>query len=186
MVRERRSALYPIRVRVHFSSPHNSVPGCSLHIGRKQPFHNHALLTLILSPHRSRYVQVAMNSAFVGVVIYIIYNFITTIQSDVTIRAEDALRRELQIIENCNKDYIDNKCHLPHGRLLELPCQELLACRNKPPPRIERYVCSIAFCFLRRLFGFASADRTWNANTRVFFLPTRCDIGRRWRHRHLR
>lgn len=85
----------------------------------------------------SGYVQVAMNSAFVGMVIYIIYNFITTIQNDVTIRAEDALTRELQIIKKCKQDYYDNKCHLPHGRLLELPCQAFLDC-TKTVPRIER------------------------------------------------
>ncbi|KAG0295927.1 hypothetical protein BGZ96_010618 [Linnemannia gamsii] len=86
----------------------------------------------------SGYVQVAMNSAFVGVVIYIIYNFITTIQSDVTIRAEDAVQREKQIIAKCDSDYYDEKCHMPHGRYLELLCQELMACKNKPHPRIER------------------------------------------------
>ncbi|OAQ35965.1 hypothetical protein K457DRAFT_120706 [Linnemannia elongata AG-77] len=82
--------------------------------------------------------MVAMNSAFVGMVIYIIYNFITTIQNDVTIRAEGALARELQIIKKCKQDYYDNKCHLPHGRLLELPCQEFLECSTKTVPRIER------------------------------------------------
>ncbi|KAF9904076.1 hypothetical protein EC991_003109 [Linnemannia zychae] len=86
----------------------------------------------------SGYVQVAMNSAFVAMMIYIIYNFITTIQNDVTIRAEDALNRELQIIKNCKTDYLANKCNLPHGPLLVGPCESLLACYTRDTPRIER------------------------------------------------
>jgi hypothetical protein len=87
-----------------------------------------------------------MNSAFVGVAIYIIYNFITTIQNDVSIRADDALKRERQIIANCKKDYYDNNCHLPRrGRIFELPCQELLACSKQMLPTIDRYVDSITF-----------------------------------------
>ncbi|KAF9133487.1 hypothetical protein BGW39_009677 [Mortierella sp. 14UC] len=86
----------------------------------------------------SGYVQVVMNSAFVAIVIYIIYNFITTIQSDVTIRAEDALRREEQIIDKCKRDYLDNMCDQPRGPYIVEYCESLLACSNKPKPRIER------------------------------------------------
>ncbi|KAG0273879.1 hypothetical protein BGZ95_010322 [Linnemannia exigua] len=86
----------------------------------------------------SGYVQVAMNSAFVAIVIYIIYNFITTIQGDVTIRAEAALRRELQIIANCKRDYKDNNCSPTPVPLLIAACEKLSACINRHIPRIER------------------------------------------------
>ncbi|KAF8946366.1 hypothetical protein BGZ47_000706 [Haplosporangium gracile] len=80
----------------------------------------------------SGYVQVAMNSAFVGMVMYIIYNFITTIQSDVSIRAEDAMRREQQIIANCQRLYKVELCDGDRGPFLEVRCQELFACKSKP------------------------------------------------------
>ncbi|KAF9929462.1 hypothetical protein FBU30_001535 [Linnemannia zychae] len=83
------------------------------------------------------YVQVVMNSIFVGITLYIIYNFITTIQSDVTIRAEDEFNRQQQIIRKCDEDYIANKCHDPVP-ILKSYCEEILACKNKPLPRIER------------------------------------------------
>ncbi|KAF9141087.1 hypothetical protein BG015_001406 [Linnemannia schmuckeri] len=85
----------------------------------------------------SGYVQVAMNSAFVGMVMYIIYNFITTIQNDVSIRAEDALRQEQDIIDKCKKNYYDNLCDLHRVPLIESKCQEFWECSTKAP-RIER------------------------------------------------
>lgn len=121
-----------------------------------------------------------MNSAFVGIVIYIIYNFITTIQSDISNRAEEALRQEQQKINNCERDYRANNCNvLPVPPLLILPCQILSDCMNTPPPRIERYgVHPIFFCWLRRRqFSGACFADTW-------FPPY--EIGRLWQHRHLR
>ncbi|KAF9145785.1 hypothetical protein BGX30_006841 [Mortierella sp. GBA39] len=84
----------------------------------------------------SGYVQVAMNSVFVGMVVYIIYNFIATIQSDLSIRAEGALRKEQQLIDDCNRIYHLNKCDQPVDLLIG-QCQELDDCRNRPL-RIER------------------------------------------------
>ncbi|KAF9546352.1 hypothetical protein EC957_009841 [Mortierella hygrophila] len=87
----------------------------------------------------SGYVQVMMNLAFVGIVIYIIYNFITTIQSDVSIRAEVALLQEQKIINDCKWGYDSNFCHKPRGPYLEPMCQKLKDCFSKPLPKIERY-----------------------------------------------
>ncbi|KAG9070374.1 hypothetical protein KI688_009711 [Linnemannia hyalina] len=109
----------------------------------------------------SGYVQVAMNSAFVGMAIYIIYNFITTIQNDVSIRAEDALSREQKIIDDCNRIYHLNKCDQPHVELLKVPCQELLDCLSKPPPRIERSaVAAQTFALIFNTFVHAISYKT--------------------------
>ncbi|KAK3817998.1 MAG: Di-sulfide bridge nucleocytoplasmic transport domain-containing protein [Linnemannia elongata] len=86
----------------------------------------------------SGYVQVAMNSAFVGIVFYIIYNFITTIQSDVSIRAENALVQEREKRDKCEQDYLTELCYKPHGPSHKPLCDHLFACKNNPLPRIER------------------------------------------------
>ncbi|KAG0374227.1 hypothetical protein BGX24_010657 [Mortierella sp. AD032] len=101
----------------------------------------------------SGYVQVAMNSAFVAIVIYIIYNFITTIQSDVTIRAEKALEWELQIIDDCKRKYTDNNCDQPVPMVV-VECGKLLTCKDKAIPRIER--SAVAAETFALLFNVAS------------------------------
>lgn len=92
-----------------------------------------------------------MNSAFVGIVFYIIYNFITTIQSDVSIRAENALVQEREKRDKCEQDYLTELCYKPHGPSHKPLCDHLFACKNNPLPRIERYgVHHIFFCWLRK------------------------------------
>ncbi|KAF9352266.1 hypothetical protein BGX26_009899 [Mortierella sp. AD094] len=86
----------------------------------------------------SGYVQVAMNTAFVGILIYIIANFITTIQSDVSMRMERMLQLENKRIENCEKDYLGS-CNGPRVALQFVPmCEDLRACMEQPHPRIAR------------------------------------------------
>ncbi|KAF9096172.1 hypothetical protein BGX29_005547 [Mortierella sp. GBA35] len=85
------------------------------------------------------YVQVAMNTAYAGIGIYVLYNFYTTIQSDVSIRAENTLKRETQAIANCKKDYYETyKCNGPYGPALIMTCAYLSECIERPDPKIER------------------------------------------------
>ncbi|KAG0292896.1 hypothetical protein BGZ98_002425, partial [Dissophora globulifera] len=87
----------------------------------------------------SGYVQVAMNTMFVGVLIYIVANFITTIQSDVSSMSEALLQRERRRIENCRKDYFEiYRCNGPIGPALFRTCEDARACMEQPDPRIGR------------------------------------------------
>ncbi|KAF9203836.1 hypothetical protein BGZ49_005989 [Haplosporangium sp. Z 27] len=87
----------------------------------------------------SGYVQVAMNTVFVGILIYIIANFIATIQSDVSMRMEGILNREIKKIERCRIDYYETySCHKKHGPALFTVCENLLSCKEQPLPRIAR------------------------------------------------
>ncbi|KAG0365276.1 hypothetical protein BGZ54_006698, partial [Gamsiella multidivaricata] len=85
------------------------------------------------------YVQVAMNTVFVGVLIYIVANFITTIQSDVSLRTETLLQRERQRRANCEKEYYQvYRCDKPIGAALFTVCEDRKACMEQPEPRIGR------------------------------------------------
>ena len=87
----------------------------------------------------SRYVQVAMNTVFVGVLIYIVANFIITVQSDVSFRAESLLQREQKRIANCREDYFETYgCHKRVGVALVALCEDLRACMEQPEPSIGR------------------------------------------------
>ncbi|KAG0057615.1 hypothetical protein BGZ83_006988 [Gryganskiella cystojenkinii] len=85
----------------------------------------------------SGYVQVALNTAVAGVFLYLLYNFIITIQSDVTLRMESMLEREINARQQCNKDFADLNCQLFNKRTSE-SCREIVDCLSRPEPRISR------------------------------------------------
>ncbi|KAF9191613.1 hypothetical protein BGZ51_006984 [Haplosporangium sp. Z 767] len=87
----------------------------------------------------SGYVQVAMNTVFAAVLVYIITNFIMAIQSDISHRSESLLTRERQRIATCREEYFETyRCHLPIGSALVHVCEERKACMGLPDPRIGR------------------------------------------------
>ncbi|KAF8924189.1 hypothetical protein BGZ58_002071, partial [Dissophora ornata] len=87
----------------------------------------------------SGYVQVAMNTVFVGVLIYIMANFITTIQSDVSSMMESLLSKERRRIDICKTQYYETyRCNGHIGPALYRECENLRACMEQPEPRIGR------------------------------------------------
>ncbi|KAI1317390.1 hypothetical protein EDD11_008454 [Mortierella claussenii] len=84
------------------------------------------------------YVQVAMNTAFVGALIYIMANFITTVQSDVSFKSEKLLEREIKQMAKCKEEYNTYGCDRPVGPKLVEICDDLRACWDQPLPRIGR------------------------------------------------
>ncbi|KFH65607.1 hypothetical protein MVEG_09083 [Podila verticillata NRRL 6337] len=85
----------------------------------------------------SGYVQVFMNTAIVGFLLYIIFNFITTIQSDVSAKMENMVISEKAKIAKCASDYASTNCATPILRTVVL-CEELMLCMNRSEPRIGR------------------------------------------------
>lgn len=87
----------------------------------------------------SGYVQVAMNIVVVGILIYIMANFIITIQNDVSMRTEIMLEKERKRIAHCATEYQVYHCDADRvGSAVVSLCENLKACMNLPDPRIER------------------------------------------------
>lgn len=84
------------------------------------------------------YVQVFMNTAIVGFLLYIIFNFITTIQSDVSTRIEGILIRERKEIEDCKIAYVKTHCATPNS-YTAVVCEKIRSCMEQPEPKIGRY-----------------------------------------------
>ncbi|KAF9428724.1 hypothetical protein BGZ94_001324 [Podila epigama] len=83
------------------------------------------------------YVQVAMNTAIVGILLYLIFNFITTIQSDVSFRMDSMMTNERNRIQKCREEYVEYNCIVPKSKTFAM-CEEFKSCMNQPEPRILR------------------------------------------------
>ncbi|ORZ04038.1 Di-sulfide bridge nucleocytoplasmic transport domain-domain-containing protein [Lobosporangium transversale] len=87
----------------------------------------------------SGYVQVAMNAVFVVMLIYVLANFITTVQSDVDWRAKGLLERKLNQRIQCQRDYDMYHCGSGQvGPKLWDTCAELEACLDVKEHRVQR------------------------------------------------
>ncbi|KAG0338583.1 hypothetical protein BG000_003733 [Podila horticola] len=93
----------------------------------------------------SGYVQVFMNTAIVGLLLYIIFNFIMTIQSDVSARMEGILISEQEKIKKCKIAYEAFHCETPHT-LTVVTCEEMKSCMEQPEPRIGSISISSPQC----------------------------------------
>ncbi|KAF9434132.1 Ca(2+)-dependent cysteine protease [Entomortierella beljakovae] len=85
----------------------------------------------------SGYIQVLMNTASVLIFIYIIANFITTIQNDVSLRMEGELRRVTNEIRDCEIEFYKS-CNRDVGSILIAACERLKVCMSQPSPSIAR------------------------------------------------
>ncbi|KAF9583007.1 hypothetical protein BGW38_010434 [Lunasporangiospora selenospora] len=85
----------------------------------------------------SGYVQVALNATFICMILYIIFNFATTIQSDVNHRVESYRRQEMERIQQCRVDYNTNLCVRDLPALRDF-CMKIKSCMEEPEPWIAR------------------------------------------------
>jgi hypothetical protein len=79
-----------------------------------------------------------MNFAVVVIFIYIMANFVITIQNDVSLRSDDILHRARQKVEHCKKEYELYNCDGKIGPKLYRTCEDLEACIKQPEPKIGR------------------------------------------------
>lgn len=87
----------------------------------------------------SRYVQLSFNFFLLGLAIYGIWTFWTTVKGDVDRAAEEARAEVLAEIAKCARDYVDNRCG-PDMRLpaLENVCNAWELCMNRDPNGVGR------------------------------------------------
>ncbi|RKP17256.1 hypothetical protein ROZALSC1DRAFT_30916, partial [Rozella allomycis CSF55] len=85
------------------------------------------------------YLQVLLNSTLVGVIMYLIYLFISAIQRDVEIKVNEYLVEIMNEIASCSKNYVENKCD-PMNRVpaMEKSCVIWETCMNRDPAVIGR------------------------------------------------
>lgn len=77
-----------------------------------------------------------MNTAIVGFLLYVIFNFITTIQSDVSTEMERMVILKKNEIAACERDYVQT-CVNPIALIAGI-CERLHSCMNQPEPKIGR------------------------------------------------
>jgi hypothetical protein len=87
----------------------------------------------------SYYVQLALNYFLVGLLMYIIWCFVSTIRADVDKESEAQIEVIRGQMAQCAAKYVENRCakstRLP---ALESICSEWDACMNQDPTRVGR------------------------------------------------
>ncbi|KAJ1969297.1 hypothetical protein H4R35_006179 [Dimargaris xerosporica] len=87
----------------------------------------------------SGYLQLFFNLFVVAVIFYLVTQFITTIQRDVDLKADEYSGEILQEMSLCTKNYIENRCS-PETRVpaMEKACATWENCMNRDPKIIGR------------------------------------------------
>ncbi|KAF7955970.1 hypothetical protein EAE96_004891 [Botrytis aclada] len=87
----------------------------------------------------SYYAQLTLNTFVVGLIMFGVYTFWTTIRSDVDQASQKATAEVLSEMANCAKQYTENKCE-PSMRLpaLETVCNNWDACMSMDPNAVGR------------------------------------------------
>ncbi|KAJ1911814.1 hypothetical protein H4219_005818 [Mycoemilia scoparia] len=82
------------------------------------------------SGHRHPFCNIFMASFF----LYILYQIISTLRYDVSLKLQDHVAKTNQQITNCQRLYTDNRCEPLHLRVpaLENSCREWKACIDQP------------------------------------------------------
>ncbi|KAB8296154.1 hypothetical protein EYC80_008941 [Monilinia laxa] len=87
----------------------------------------------------SYYAQLALNTFVVGLIMFGVYTFWTTIRSDVDKASQKATAEVLSEMANCAKQYAENRCE-PSMRLpaLETVCNNWESCMTMDPNSVGR------------------------------------------------
>lgn len=87
----------------------------------------------------SYYAQLALNTFVVGLIMFGVYSFWTTIRSDVDKASQKATAEVLSEMAHCAKQYAENRCE-PSMRLpaLETVCNNWEACMTMDPNSVGR------------------------------------------------
>lgn len=85
------------------------------------------------------YLQLFFNLFIVAIVIYLVIQFIRTVQRDVDIKVEEYLVEIMSEITQCSKQYIENRC-TPDQRVpaMEKACVQWENCMNRDPAVVGR------------------------------------------------
>ncbi|KAI4256164.1 MAG: hypothetical protein LQ352_002213 [Teloschistes flavicans] len=92
-------------------------------------------------PHiLSYYAQFLLNFFLVAVLIYMVYAFWSTIRSDVNEKSKEAASEILVEMAACARDFKDNKCGDPGGRVpaMESVCNSWEKCMQRDPTIVGR------------------------------------------------
>ncbi|KAJ3187289.1 hypothetical protein HDU85_006576 [Gaertneriomyces sp. JEL0708] len=95
---------------------------------------------LVLLPYMvSGYLQMMFSTFIIGVMFYMVVQFIMTVRHDLEMKAEEYSMEIIQQVAECSKLYIDNKCD-PSTRVqyMEKTCQEWEMCMQKDPREVGR------------------------------------------------
>ncbi|KAL8724076.1 MAG: hypothetical protein Q9181_006993 [Wetmoreana brouardii] len=92
-------------------------------------------------PHvLSYYAQFLLNFFLVGVLIYMVYAFWSTIRSDVNEKSKEAASEILVEMAMCARDFRENKCDKPESRVpaMESICNSWEKCMQRDPTMVGR------------------------------------------------
>ncbi|OUM56880.1 hypothetical protein PIROE2DRAFT_18313, partial [Piromyces sp. E2] len=86
----------------------------------------------------SSYSKFLFNVLLLVVALWIIFNFITTVKTDMNIRYNEYVLENMKNISKCYEDYNINKCYSDEKiPFLENTCKEWEACMNQSPGEIR-------------------------------------------------
>ncbi|RKP38170.1 Brl1/Brr6 domain-containing protein, partial [Dimargaris cristalligena] len=87
----------------------------------------------------SGYIQMFFNLFIVGVILYVVTQFIMTIQRDVDLKVDEYSEEILQEMSICTKNFIENRCS-PDTRVpaMQKACAIWESCMNRDPKIVGR------------------------------------------------
>ncbi|KAL1917791.1 uncharacterized protein VTP21DRAFT_3625 [Calcarisporiella thermophila] len=87
----------------------------------------------------SGYLQLFFNIFLIAVLLYLVTQFIQSVQRDVDLRVEEYSAEILQEMSQCSKNYLENRCS-PETRVpaMEKACRAWESCMNRDPKVIGR------------------------------------------------
>ncbi|KAI9104507.1 Di-sulfide bridge nucleocytoplasmic transport domain-containing protein [Phlyctochytrium arcticum] len=97
--------------------------------------------TLLLPYMISGYIQMIFYVTMIGIMLYMVGQFIMTVHHDLEMKAEEYSAEITQQITECSFDYINNKCD-PATRVqyMQKACQEWELCMRRDPKEVGRYL----------------------------------------------
>ncbi|CCX08306.1 Di-sulfide bridge nucleocytoplasmic transport domain-containing protein [Pyronema domesticum] len=121
----------------------------------------------------SGYLNLAVQAAWVGLVVYILFAAFRIVRDDMDHRVAEAATEVLGQIAGCHKNYLQNRC-APDFRVpaMELSCQEWERCMNQDPTKVGRAKVS-ARTIAEILNGFVN-ELHWKTLGLIAFLVTIC------------
>ncbi|KAJ3039045.1 hypothetical protein HDV00_012672 [Rhizophlyctis rosea] len=94
----------------------------------------------------SGYIQLFFTIFVIGVLLYIVVQFMLTVHHDLQMKAEEYSTEIIHQIAECSKLYVTNRCD-PATRVqyMEQACKEWELCMERDPKEVGRYLSELRF-----------------------------------------
>ncbi|KAI8824817.1 Di-sulfide bridge nucleocytoplasmic transport domain-containing protein [Fimicolochytrium jonesii] len=95
--------------------------------------------TVLLPYMISGYIQMLFSTVIIGIMLYIIVQFVLTVQHDLDMKAEEYSLDIIHQVSECSKNYLENRCD-PSTRVqyMQKACTDWEKCMQRDPKEVGR------------------------------------------------